>query len=287
MAGWMAQPIAWFQPRSLDEAIDVLSARGDEARVIAGGTALTIMLRQGLVRPEALVSLGGLPGLSTIERNDGELVLGALATHRQVELSQTVRESVPVVASTFGKVANVRVRHAATVGGVLAEADYASDPPAVFLALDAQVEVHGPAGRRSIPINEFFRGFYETSLEPGEIVTGVRVPVPKPGTRAVYEKYVTRSSEDRPCLGVIAVVEPDGQLRVAVGAVAETPRRFPEVEALARGRPLDERVMQEVAEGYADRIEPLSDMRGSAWYRTEMIRVWVRRAIEHARAMTA
>ena len=278
--------IALFQPHTLDEAIGVLEAHGEEARPIAGGTALTILLRQGLVRPAALVSLGGIAGLSGIERSDGELVLGALATHRQVELSDVVRQSVPVLADTFGKVANVRVSHAATVGGVLAEADYASDPPAVLLALDAQVDVQGPGGQRTIPISEFFTGFYETSLEPGEIVTRVRVPMPKPGTKAVYEKYVTRSSEDRPCLGVIAAVGPDGELKVAVGAVAETPQRFPEVEALARGRALDDQTIREVAEGYAKRVEPLSDMRGSAWYRTEMIRVWVRRAIQHAQEAT-
>jgi carbon-monoxide dehydrogenase medium subunit len=195
-----------------------------------------------------------------------------------------VREAVPVLADTFGKVANVRVRHAATVGGVLAEADYASDPPAVLLALDAQVDVQGPGGQRTIPVAQFFTGFYETSLEPGEIVTRVRVPVPEPGTRAVYEKYVTRSSEDRPCLGVIAAVGPGGDLRVAVGAVAETPQRFPEIEAMARGRAekLDEQTIRAIADAYAERIEPLSDMRGSAWYRTEMVRVWVRRAIQHA-----
>jgi aerobic carbon-monoxide dehydrogenase medium subunit len=283
IAGSMAAPIALFQPRSLDDAIGVLQARGEDARVIAGGTAMTILLRQGLVRPAALVSLGGIAGLNGIERTDGELHIGALVTHRQVELSPVVRESVPVVADTFAKVANVRVRHAATVGGVLAEADYASDPPAVLLALDAQVDVQGPGGQRTIPIKDFFQGFYETSLQPGEIVTRVRVPVPRTGTRAVYEKYVTRSSEDRPCLGVVAVVEPDQGLRVAVGAVAETPQRFPDVEALAHGRGLDDSLIRQVADGYAEKIEPLSDMRGSAWYRTEMIRVWVRRAIERAR----
>jgi carbon-monoxide dehydrogenase medium subunit len=275
--------IALFQPRSLDEAISVLQSHGEEARAIAGGTALTILLRQGLVRPAALVSLGGISGLSGIERTNGELSLGALVTHRQVELSDVVRQAVPVLADTFGKVANVRVRHAATVGGVVAEADYASDPPAVLLALDAQVDVRGPQGQRTIPIGEFFQGFYETALQPGEIVTRVRVPVPKPGTRAVYEKYVTRSSEDRPCLGVVAIIDPDGELRVAVGAVAETPQRFAEVEGLARGQQLDDSLVRQIADGYAERIDPLSDMRGSAWYRTEMIRVWVRRAIQHAR----
>src|SRR6185295_5939038 len=147
------------------------------------------------------------------------------------------------LAFTFGTVANVRVRNAATVGGVLAEADYASDPPTAFLALDASVEVASPGGARQIAIGDFFRGFYETALEPNEIVTHVRVPLPATGTSAVYEKFVTRSSEDRPCVGVFAAlrVADDGrcdELRVAAGAVAEVPQRFPDIEALAHGHEL-------------------------------------------------
>jgi carbon-monoxide dehydrogenase medium subunit len=199
---------------------------------------------------------------------------------------------VPVLSESFGVVGNVRVRHAATVGGLLAEADYASDPPAVFLALDGQIQASGPKGARLIPARDFFVGFYETSLEPNEIVTGIRVPIPPAGTRAVYEKFVTRSMEDRPCVGTVASVRmsADGRtcedLRVGVGAVAEVPQRFSELEALAHGTRLEEDVIRAIADGYAERIDTLDDMRGSAWYRTEMIRVWVRRAIERARAAT-
>jgi carbon-monoxide dehydrogenase medium subunit len=197
-----------------------------------------------------------------------------------------------VLARTFAVVANVRVRNAATVGGVLAESDYASDPPAVFLALDAEVEVRGPAGARSIPIEDFFVAFYETSIAADEIITGIRMPLLPTGAGAVYEKFVTRSTEDRPCVGVAAVValDVDGScidLRVAVGAAAETPQRFEELEATARGDRLGPERIAAIADGYAERIEPLDDMRGSAWYRTEMIRVWVRRAIEHAAAEAA
>jgi carbon-monoxide dehydrogenase medium subunit len=182
----------------------------------------------------------------------------------------------------------VRVRSVATVGGVLAEADYASDPPCALLALGAKVEVRGHSPR-AIPIEEFFQGFYETALEPEELVTAVRIPVPAPGTTAAYEKYRTRSSEDRPCVGVFAATRLDGgrleELRVAVGAASETPQRFPDLEEAATGRPLDEALAAEVAEGYAERVETLDDMRGSAWYRTEMIRVWVRRTILRAAGM--
>ena len=278
-----------LQPRSAEEAVALLDRYEDDAKVVAGATALTIMLRQGLIAPRALVSIGGLPGLRAIEAEDGMLRLGALATHREVELNRLVQERLPVLASTFGRVANVRVRNVATVGGVLAEADYASDPPAVFLALDAEVDVLGPSGARTIPIAEFFQGFYETALGPNELVTGVRVPLPAAGTSAVYEKFITRSSEDRPCLGVIAAVRlaDDGrtcaELRVGVGAASETPQRFPEFEAQAQGQELTEDLLRTIADRYAESIDTLADLRGSAWYRTEMVRVWVRRATERAR----
>jgi carbon-monoxide dehydrogenase medium subunit len=283
----MPQSLALYDPTSVDAAVALLDELGEEAKVVAGATALTIMLRQRLIAPSALVSIGRIPGLDGIEERDGQLALGALVRHRDVELSGLVRGRLPMLAEVFGVVANVRVRNAATVGGVLAESDYASDPPAAFVALDAIVDVRGPGGDRSIPASEFFLAFYETAIEPTEIVTGVRVPVPPPGTAGVYEKFVTRSSEDRPCVGVAAVVRlgTDGSaedLRVAVGAAAETPQRFPDLEATARGQRLEPDLLATIADGYADRIEALDDMRGSAWYRTEMVRVWVRRAIEHA-----
>jgi aerobic carbon-monoxide dehydrogenase medium subunit len=289
MARLMSLAVAFVQPRSIEDALGALEDYGDEAKIVAGATALTIMLRQRLIHPKALISIGGLPGLDRIEAADGYLRIGALTTHRAVELSRAVQSEIPVLAHVFGVVGNVRVRNAATVGGVLAEADYASDPPAVFLALDAQVEVLGPKGARTVPVADFFVGFYETALEPNEIVTGVRVPIPPEGTSAVYEKFVTRSMEDRPCVGTVAAVRmsADGKtcedLRVAVGAAAEVPQRFAQVETLARGTDLGEDVARAVADGYAERIDTLADMRGSAWYRTEMIRVWVRRAIERAR----
>ena len=285
----MPRSLAFHDPTSLEGAVALLDELGDDAKVVAGATALTIMLRQRLIDPTALVSINRLPGLRAIEERDGAIVLGALVTHRQVELSELVRTRLPLLSEVFGVVANVRVRNAATVGGVLAESDYASDPPSVFVALDAEVDVYGPSGPRSIPAADFFIAFYETAIEPNEIVTGVRVPIPAPGTGGSYEKFVTRSSEDRPCVGVAAVVRLDQagrleDLRVAVGAAAETPQRFPDLEAGARGQTLTPDVLAAIGDGYAERIETLDDMRGSAWYRTEMVRVWIRRAVERAAA---
>ena len=288
----MTSGLAIHRPETLDAAIELLERYGEDARVVAGSTAVTIMLRQRLIAPAALVAITGIEGLRGIRRVDRHLEIGALTTHREMELSPMVRDTIPVLAETFRLVANVRVRNVATVGGVLAEADYASDPPAVLLALDAEIVARGPGGERTIPIASFFRAFYETALAPDELLTAVRLPIPAVGTGATYLKFVTRSSEDRPCVGVIAAVRLGSggavdDLRVAVAAAAETPQRFPDIEASARGQAPDEPLARRIADAYAERIHPLEDLRGSAWYRSQMIRVWVRRAIEAAAARAA
>jgi carbon-monoxide dehydrogenase medium subunit len=282
----MPPVMEYYEPETPEGVLGILSAMGDEAKIVAGATALTILLRQGLIRPRALVSLAKLHELGEIRQEDGFLSLGALTTHGAVELSSVVHEHIPALAYTFGVVGNVRIRNTATVGGVMAEADYASDPPAALLALDSVVEVLAPGGPRFIPVAGWFRGFYETSLAPDEMVVGVRIPIPADGTRAVYEKFVSRSAEDRPCVGVFALIRMDNgvcqDVRVAVGAASEIPQRYPDLEALAVAQRLEADVISAIANGYAERIDTLGDMRGSAWYRTEMVRVWVRRALEHA-----
>ncbi len=289
----MANQLSILQPRSIDEATRLLADLGDDARVVAGATAITLLLRQRLIAPRWLVSLGAIEGLASIECVGGWLQLGALVRHRDVEMHPLVQQRWRVLAEAFGSVANVRIRNAATVGGVLAEADYASDPPSVFVALDAEISVTGPLGERVIPAREFFQGFYETALASDEIVTGVRVPSAPLG--AAYEKYKSRSSEDRPCVGVAAVVQlADDRstcqdLRVVVGAASEKPERLSDAEAIAHGQRLTDELVATVADAYAAHVDTLSDLRGSAWYRTEMIRVWVRRAVLHAfeRALAA
>ena len=277
-----------LEPRSVDEAVSLLAQHADEAKIIAGGTAVVLMLQNRLISPGYLISLGRIGGLDHIRYEPGAgLRIGSLATIRQAETSPPVREHLPVLAETFGEVANVRVRNAATVGGNLAEADYASDPPAVLVGLRARVKVASQRGVREIPLTEFFKDFYETALAEDEILTEVAVPELSPSWRSAYLKYVSRSSEDRPCVGAAAFVDLDEdglcrELRVVVSAVAETPREVADAEALARGERLTDELIGEVAEQYAEAIDPLSDLRGSAWYREQMIRVFVRRAIRAA-----
>jgi aerobic carbon-monoxide dehydrogenase medium subunit len=163
-------------PGSLDEALALRAEHGDDATVLAGGTFLGILMNQGLLSPTALLSLARVPELAGIDVRGDELRLGAMTTHTAVERSPVVRERWPVLARAFRLVASPRVRNQATVGGVLADADYASDPPAVFAALGARAVLRSARGERSVGIDELIRGYYETCIEPDELLVEVVVP---------------------------------------------------------------------------------------------------------------
>jgi aerobic carbon-monoxide dehydrogenase medium subunit len=259
----------WLVPASLDEALALRAEQRDRATVVAGGTFVGILVNSRLLAPEAFLSLQRLAELDYV-RADGALRLGALTTHRTVELSPAVREGWPALAHAFSVVASPRVRNQATVGGVLADADYASDPPSMFLALGARAVVRSVRGLREVPIEELITGFYETTLEPDELI--VEVVVPAGAHRATYRKFRTRSHEDRPAVGVAACRRPS-ELRVVVGAVAGRPQWFPKL--CDPGAP-----PAELGRAYAEAIQPISDFSGSAGYRRRVIEVEVRRALE-------
>jgi carbon-monoxide dehydrogenase medium subunit len=259
----------WLAPTSLDEALALKAERGEDVTVVAGGTFVGLLVNQRLLTPSAFLSLRGISGLDFVEGN-GDLRLGALTKHRTVERSPVVRAGWPALADTFGVVASPRVRNQATVGGVLADADHASDPPAMFLALGARAVARSVRGEREIPIDELIVGYYQTSLAPDELLTEVRVPGGE--HRATYRKFRSRSHEDRPCVGVAACRRGD-ELRVVVGAVTERPQWFPEL-CDARADPA------EIGRAYAAAIDPISDVSGSSSYRRRVIAAEVRRALE-------
>jgi carbon-monoxide dehydrogenase medium subunit len=276
-----AGAVEWLEPSSLRDAVALRAERGDEATVIAGGTFVGILMNQGFLSPSALLSLGGVEELRGIEVVDGELRLGATVTHRAIERHARVREGWPVLARAFALVASPRVRNQATIGGVLADADYASDPPAMLQALGARAVLRSPEGERTVPIAELILGYYETCIATDELLVEVRVPAAP--ERAVYRKFRSRSSEDRPCVAVAAVRDTDA-LRVVVGAVAERPQEFPDVCAVTDERELDRALATEIGDGYAERIAAIDDARGSAAYRRRVTAVEVRRAIEELAA---
>ena len=278
-------PFELAEPASLGEALAVLARHDGESRLIAGGTALVPMLRLGLARPDRLVSLHRIPGIAEIQPDGGALGIGAMATHAAVRRDPAVRAGWPLLAEAAGRVASPAIRASGTLGGNLCYAESASDVAPALLCLDAEVTVEGAGGARTVAVGDFFRGFYETALEPGEILTRVRVPAAPPGARSGYVKFCPRSAEDRALVGIAAllVVAGDGRrcedVRLALGGAAPTPLRARGAEAALRGQVLTDAAIRAAGDAAAGEADPLSDLMGSADYRRDMVRVWVRRLL--------
>lgn len=278
------RPFALAEPESVAEAVELLARQEGDTRVIAGGTALVPTMRLGLVAPDRLVSLHRIPGLSEIRVSKGALELGAMASLAAVARHADLRAGWPLLAQAAGRVATPAIRSSATLGGNLCYAEAASDPAPALLCLDSQVRVADSVGERVVPIAEFFTGFYETAVAPGEVLMGVRVPAVPPGARSGYLKFCPRSAEDKPLIGVAALFVLDaaqrvGEIRIGLGGAAPTPIRARRAEATVTGQELSDRVIRGAAEAAAADAQPLSDLMGSADYRREMIRVWVRRLL--------
>jgi aerobic carbon-monoxide dehydrogenase medium subunit len=282
-------PFELDEPASLDEALGAVARHDGECRVVAGGTALVPMLRLGLARPERLVSLHRVPRMDEVRLDGGTLLIGAMTTHAAVRRAGLVREGWPLLAEAAGRVASPAIRASGTLGGNLCYAEAASDVAPALLCLDAEIVVAGARGERIIPVGDFFRGFYEPALEAGEILTRVRLPRPPATARGGYVKFCPRSAEDRALVGVAALLTlaADGRrcddVRLALGGAAPTPLRARSAEALLRGQPLTDAVIGTVADAAAAGTDPLTDLLGSAEYRRDMVRVWVRRLLTSLR----
>lgn len=280
----------FLAPGSVAEAI--ACAEGfDECRYVSGGTAVVLMLNEGLIAPDALVSLRCPDDGAVLRRHgieDGELVLGGGLSLTDVAASKVVRQHLPSLATACRSVGNLRVRNAATIGGNVAEADYASDPPPVLVNLDARFVVRGPDGERSVAAEDMFLGYLTTSLARNEVVTEVRVPVPEAGTQATYLKYSSRSFADRPCVGVAAKLAMDDKavrtLDVVVGATSGSPQRQRSVTESVVGHELTASAIDHLAAEYGQLTDVIDDVRGSARYRREMVCVLVGRALRTLRA---
>ena len=283
-------PFEYRTPKNLKEVHASLKEFGTDAKLISGGTALVIMMKQRLVRPSCLVSLRSVRGLNGIEVKDGGLSIGGLATHRDVETSSLVHRRLPVLSETYHHVATIRVRNTASVGGGLAHADPNQDPPPTLIALGATVKAISANGSRVIPLDEFFTDYYETVLNPDEIITEVFVPKLPPNSGSAYLKFLPRTADDYATVSAAAVLTLDkskktiSDVRIALGSVGTTPIRAKDAEALLRGQPVKPEAFREAAEKAKEAVDPVTDFRGSAGYKKEMAGVFVRRALEKALA---
>jgi carbon-monoxide dehydrogenase medium subunit len=284
-------PFELLEPTSLGEAIGLLDPDDSSVRPIAGGTALMLMMKAGLFRPTRLVSLRKLgEQYSRIElRSNGELTIGAMTPLAVVERSPETARAAPVIPRTMRRLSNIRVRNVATIGGNLAHGDPHMDLPPVLIALGAKVRAVAPNGERTIPVEDLFAGYFETVLAKNELIAELHIPA-QGKTRAAYLKVTTGSVDDWPALGVAVALEGESSavksIRVVVSAATEKVIRLNAAEKTLSGATIDDKTLARAGDAAADEVECISDVRGSAAYKRELLRIYVARAVRQALSTT-
>jgi carbon-monoxide dehydrogenase medium subunit len=277
--------LEYHAPRSITDALAVLAQYEEDAKLLAGGQSLLVLLRNGLIAPTALIGLQHVPELHTITPTpDGGLTIGAMTTFHTLETSAVVRERYPALAEAVSVIASPQVRQRGTLGGNLCHADPTGDPPAALIALDAAIEIANAAGTRHIPVAELFRDYMETILDPGDLLTAIHLPPPPAGSS--YLKHRLRGV-DTALVGAAAGLSlaPDGActtVRIGLVGAATTPIRAINAEAELLDKPVTSETIQAAAAAAAAESDPLSDTEASETYRREMVAVFVRRTLTRA-----
>ncbi len=286
----------YLEPATVAEACGLLKRYAGEARPYAGGAYLSIVMKQGLLQPKALVNIKKIKELKGIRFDRAEgLILGALVTHREIETSALVRETFPILREVEREVANIRVRNVGTVGGNLASGEPLTDLAQIFISLDARIKVAGPSGERVMPLEELFVDYYQTSLAEDEILTQVIIP-PLPACSGIeYIRFSSSSVVDKPCVGVSVRLSLETEkkvcrvVRIVLGCVAPVPMRAQRAEAVLHGKPLRPELVEEAAASAAQECSPVSDLRGSEKYKRAIVSTLVKRAVRraHERALAS
>ncbi|HJM51212.1 MAG TPA: xanthine dehydrogenase family protein subunit M [Alphaproteobacteria bacterium] len=278
-------------PTSVEELVELVGEYGEDGLPVAGGTSVVVMLRERLVRPQALLSLTEIPELRRLESN-GVLRLGAMVTHREIERSGLVRDFAPMLAQACGRVGSPAIRNMGTLCGNIAHGDSASDPAPALIALGAEAVVQGPGGERRLALDSFFKGFFDTERADDEVLTAIEVPPAAAGSRHVFHKFTTTSAEAFALVTVSVSVVPaaDGScadLAIGLGSVGPAPLRAHAAEAVLRGQAVNADSIAAAAEAAVGECDPTSDSQGSADYRRQMTRVWLRRCLAQAFEQTS
>ncbi len=272
------------EPRTLDEAFSHLDSADPAVRPIGGGTALMLMMKAQIFKPVRLVSLrhlgGSFAGIK-VAPDQASVRIGAMTTFAELEHSPEIARLLPVIPQSMLTLANVRVRNVATVGGNLAHGDPHLDLPPVWTALGAKVNIVGKTGARTIPAEQLFAGYYETTLAQGEVIESIEVPV-QPGWRARYVKITTRAAHDWPALGISLAAKLSGNriedLRLVLSAAVDRPTRLSAAEEVLRGATIDEPVLRNAGDAAVSEVHIESDLRGSAEYKQHLLRVHLARS---------
>jgi carbon-monoxide dehydrogenase medium subunit len=275
----------YLEPRTVTEACALLKQHGGETKIFAGGTHVTILMKQGLYAPKALVNIKNIQELKGVRYDSTEgLIIGALTTHRELETSALVQEKFPVLCEAEREVANIRVRNMGTVGGNLASGEPLTDLSQIFIALDGKARIVGPNGGRTIAVEELFLDFYTTSLADDEILTHVVLPPCRPRSGIEYIRFSSSSVVDKPSVGVAVRLTLDSGAetihvaRVVLGCVGATPVRARKAEVLLIAKKLTAELAEQAGSTASQECTPTSDLRGSEQYKRAIVRTLVKRA---------
>jgi carbon-monoxide dehydrogenase medium subunit len=278
----------YLAPKTLVEALSLLSQHKGKAQLIAGGTDVMPQLKGRLVKtPQYIIDLKAIPGLDYIRHDKARgLAIGALATIKSVIDSPVVGEKFSVLAQAAGNMASPQVRNRGTIAGNICNAVPSADSAPALLVLEANLKLVSPRGERTVNIDEFFTGPNQTVLADDEILVEIQLPTPPPNSKGVFLKLGPRKTMDLAIVGVAVLVVPESgkckDIRIALEAVAPTPIRARQAEAVLREQMFDEKSIAKAAQTAASEARPISDHRASAEYRREMVEVLVKRAIEQA-----
>ena len=276
----------YFNPQSVQEAIELLDRYGDEAKIIAGGQSLVPMMNFRLARPEILIDITGIKELDYVKTEGDELVIGALTRERDIEQSPLVVEKWPILSKAISFIGHSAIRNRGTIGGSLVHADPSAEIPTSLCALNGNVKVVGPSGEKILEPEEFFMTYLTTSLEPSDLLVEVRIPALPEKTGWSFGELSRRSGDFAiVAVGILLFTETAGvcrEARISMGGVAPTPVRAEEAEALLAGQKITEKLIAEAAQQAAEETDTEPDYHASAEYRMDMARVFVKKGLQEA-----
>jgi len=276
---------SYLMPETIDEAISLLESHGEKAGYIAGGTDVMVKIKEGNLSPDYLVSLKHIPAMNdlSLDKESGELHIGALTTHRMLEKSSLIRLQYPILHDAVINIGSVQIRNVATIGGNLVNAVPSADGAIPLIAMDARVRFRGPRGEQTEDLIKFFLGPGQNILEHGEILTEIIIPPLLPRSGSAYIKFGRRAAMELPLLGVGVLLSLDEDMkhcaraRICLGVAAPTPLRALEAEKFLAGKVVDEKTLVEAGRIAGDESKVRDSIRGVAWYRKEMVNVQVKR----------
>ena len=272
----------YYRAGSVKEAIDLLSEKGPDAKILAGGHSLLPAMKLRFNNPAVLIDIGSIPDLSYIREEDGNLIIGAGTTHGELAASQLIGDSIPMLAETAATIGDLQVRNKGTIGGSLAHADPAADWPAALLAADAEIVINGASGSRVVAVVDFFKGLFTTDLGESEIITEIRVPRPPGNTLSTYLKFEQPASRFAIVGCAVMVTRNNGaceNVRVAFNGVSATPFRDSGVEQALEGKSPDAETVAAASAKAAANVEVMGDHYASQDYRRHLARVFAKRAL--------